>query len=391
MMTMEWAILQAAGVPTGAARDRVVLDPSRVSEALAAVLDDPVDPVALLAWLSAFAHHWPSAFERILGPTGARAREHLRLQAVPRDRYLSHGDVMVLPLLLACVDHMDARPFPDGDADADADTDADTDTDTDADTDVDTEVCWLGPNRDHGVCTTTIAYDAAAFGADYDYPEPYNGSAQYAVPDRFVDIQALAADLAIAPNFQLDEYLVLSDGRYGILQGHMVDELQALRDDIGGALIVDRGYMSPGFNAREGGIQYSRHLYGDAADMHSSGWTPEEMGALCDAHGASTVDLYEDGHMHCDWRDVPLDPAFWDATRSAARPDVPEPTATIVREGAVLTAPATGFDEGEPFRRWTARDAEGRVIDSATGRSYAPPEDATQVEVTVGGRVTLRQ
>lgn len=245
------------------------------------------------------------------------------------------------------------------------------------------ETCYLGPARDHSVCVPTVA-DDGSFGSAYDYPEPYDGSAQYAAPTRFIDLDALSPDLEIAPNFVLSEYAESYKGRWAVLQARMVDTLQALRDDLGGPLTITSGYRNPEYNASVGGVSSSRHQYGDAADLDASGWSVEDLGDVCYDEGASYVGLYEDGHTHCDWRDDPLDPAFY---ASSGGPPLPHEGATLRCGGGVCTAAAEGFDEGEPFRRWWAIDAEGRVIGTATGRSFVAPAGAARVRVRVGGRV----
>lgn len=272
----------------------------------------------------------------------------------------------------------------DSDADFDADSDADADTDADSDSDADSEVCWLGPDRNHRVCVPTVPY-SAAFGDEYDYPAPYQGSPQYAAPDRYVDLDAVAADLAIAPNFQLDEYMRAEKGQWGVLQTHTLDKFQAIRDDIGTSLIITSGYRNPDYNAGVGGVEYSRHQWGDAADLDASGFSVEDLGDVCAAFDASYVGLYEDGHTHCDWRDDPLDPAFYNGERARRTDDYPLTTAIIVPVAARFTAPATGFDEGEPLREWTAFSAEGRVLTTFVGREFEPPSGTARVGVWVGG------
>jgi Peptidase M15 len=318
---------------------------------------------------------------------------------------------MLLALLTACVDDSDGTlkrartPNPqteDGATALDpdtADTGAPGDTqpedsvpvdtapqDTDTDVPATTEVCWLGPARDHGVCAPTFA-DDGSFGSAYDYPEPYSGSAQYAKPVRYIDLDALDPDLEIAPNFTLQEIAESYKGRWGIVQSHMVDSLQDIRDEIGGPLTVTSGYRNPDYNASVGGVTYSRHQYGDGADLDASGWSVEDLGDVCYDQGADYVGLYEDGHTHCDWRDHALDAAFFDTTSGPPAP--PAEAATLRCDRSGCEAPATGFDEGEPFRRWWALDADGQILETATGRRYTPPEDAARVRVEVGGRLRL--
>lgn len=270
------------------------------------------------------------------------------------------------------------------------DTGDDTPTETEPTEPTVDEVCWLGPRRDHSVCVPTVPW-SASFGDDYEYPDPYGGSGQYAAPTRYVDLEAEDPLLEIAPNFVLEEYMAAWKGRWGVLQDHHVDDLQDLRDAIGGPLTITSGYRNPAYNAGVGGVTYSRHQYGDASDLDASGWSVEELGALCDAQGADYVGLYEDGHTHCDWRDTALDPAFYPSSFASLPAPAPVESARLQRAGQAWEAPALGFDEGEPLRRWVARDATGAVVASALGRSFVPPPEAVRFTVLVGGRIYLDQ
>ncbi len=315
---------------------------------------------------------------------------------------------MLALLLAACSEDsrtaLRAEPFPgwnNASDTAEADTrgdsaggaSADTAGDTAGDTSGDTGeaessgkyACYLGPARDYSVCLSVVNYDVVVFGAEYQYPDASEGGEAYAPPVRFLDLQDLATDLEIAPNFALGEYLYAWKGRWGVMQSHVVDRLQDIRDEIQEPLQVNSGYRSPAYNTGVGGASWSRHMYGDAADIQSGSYSVEELGVVCEALGADYVGLYEDGHTHCDWRYHAADPAFYDA--APARP-VAEPRVGITQAGGVFTAPAEGFDEGEPFRRWTAYDAAGNVLVVASGREFVAPTDAASIEVRVGGGPT---
>ena len=246
--------------------------------------------------------------------------------------------------------------------------------------------CYLGPARDYSLCLPVVDYDAGLFGGDYDYPDASSGGESYNPPERFLDLSAHSTELEIAPNFALGEYLQEWKGRYGVMQGHVVDRLQDIRDHIGEPLTVNSGYRNPAYNTSIGGADWSRHMWGDAADIQSSNYSVEALGTLCEDLGADYVGLYEDGHTHCDWRYAAADTAFYGSVPAGP---VPAETATLVVLGPVLTAPAVGFDEGEPLRRWTAFDASGSVLITTTGRDFAPPSGAAWVHVRIGGRVTL--
>ena len=252
-----------------------------------------------------------------------------------------------------------------------------------------TDVCFPGASNQGGTCFPTIPI--GAWGGDWDWPA--SADPRYREPSRVVDLDAITLSTKVAPNFTAGEFLVRSKGRYGILQPHMVERLQGIRTAIGAALQVTSGFRGPGYNAGVGGATFSRHMYGDGADIFSSALSIEALGARCQSAGATYVQLYT-GHVHCDWRSDPLEPAFYGTPFAPpAHPaDLPVVSATLVPGvgTAPWTAPATGFDEGEPLRVWTAWDASGRSLGRVVATAYTPPPAATDIQVVVGGLVTLR-
>lgn len=200
----------------------------------------------------------------------------------------------------------------------------------------DSEVCYPGPDGDYSVCLPLVAWDSA-WGDDYAYPEPLDGSAQYLAPAYFVDLASPGADpsLAIAENFVLDEVMQEWKGRLGLFQVHVVEKMQLVRDAIGGPLTVNSGYRNVTYNAGVGGATWSRHQYGDAIDIASSAASLESLGALCEDLGAGYIGWYT-SHVHCDWRDDPLDEGFFPAEADAA----------------CGHAGLTGTVDGRPLREW---------------------------------------
>ncbi len=250
------------------------------------------------------------------------------------------------------------------------------------------QVCYPGPSGSWNICVDLVDY-SSSWGSDYGYPDPYGGSAQYAHPVRFVDLYAADEDLGIATNFVLNEVMSWWKGQYGIFQSHVVEHLQHLRDASGGSITVNSGFRSPGYNGSVGGVTHSRHMYGDAADMVPSGTSLSGLADLCYAEGAGYVGMYS-SFVHCDWRDDTLDPAFFDSSRSGEPPPLPVHTAHIQRgaDGS-YTAPATGFDEGEPYRLWRAWDDTGKRLDEHVGASFSAPLGTARVHVEVGGQVVV--
>lgn len=276
----------------------------------------------------------------------------------------------------------------------DAETDASSDTDDSGlrDTDpVDTApagdvVCFPG---DGGAppCYPVVPFDPA-WGPDWAYPA--SSDPRYPAPTHFFDLDALDLDLRLVPNFQAGELMQRRKGRWGVLQPHLLVRLQALRDRVGGPVYVNSGYRGPAYNESVGGARLSRHMWGDAADLRADGVDLTTLGSWCEDLGAGYVGYYA-GHVHCDWRDDALDPVLFRSTVMPLHP-VEAPRAVsaqlAVRDG-VWTAPATGWDEGEPLREWTARGADGAVLATARGATFSPPPGTATVSVWVGREVRV--
>jgi hypothetical protein len=243
--------------------------------------------------------------------------------------------------------------------------------------------CYPGSDGSWLTCLETV--ELVPPPADYDYPEPLDS--RYAEPIRFLDLAAIDPGTMLAPNFALDEVASEWKGQWAVVQPHAIDTLQRIRDALG-PTVINSGYRSPAYNDSVGGATWSRHMYGDAFDAAATGASLDDLADACADEGAGYVGWYE-AHIHCDWRDDALDPVFY-GLRAAGPNTVGEArTAVVAWDGALLTAPADGWDEGEPLREWLATDAAGNVIAAATGRSFAPPAGASRVTVTVGREVVV--
>lgn len=243
--------------------------------------------------------------------------------------------------------------------------------------------CYPGEGADWLTCLKTVKL--VPLPADYDYPDPLD--ARYLEPVRFLDLAVHDPATMLAPNFALDEIAQEWKGQWAVVQPHAVDTLQRIRDVLG-PVIVNSGYRNPSYNTSIGGATWSRHMYGDAFDVSATDASLDDVADACEDEGAGYIGWYE-AHIHCDWRNDALDPVFY-GLRSAGPDTVVElRSATVVWDGLSLTAPAEGWDEGEPLREWVARDAAGLVVAVATARSFVPPLNAAEVEVTVGREVTV--
>ena len=117
--------------------------------------------------------------------------------------------------------------------------------------------------------------------------------------------------------------------------------------------------------------------------MYPGATSLQGLGDACYRQGAGYVQLYEN-HVHCDWRSDSLDTDFYRTMK--AKPSLSEPflSARIESRDGLLSAPATGWDEGEPLRRWFAYDDLGDLIAESTSRTFEVPDNAVSAEVIVG-------
>lgn len=245
-------------------------------------------------------------------------------------------------------------------------------------------VCYPGQANDFSTCVPIHAF--APMPEGYEYPPPYMGNDNYRAPVALIDLEEIDPDTWLAPNFQLGEIAQPWKGRYAVVQPHAIVSLQALRDVVG-AISVNSGYRSPAYNASlDGSATYSRHMYGDAYDLDpiEVGLGPLEQ--ACTAQGGMLVEYTS--HVHCDFRFDPVDEQFYGPPMAAAEAPLALFDATVVLgEDGLWSAPAEGFDEGAPQRRWVALDAEGAVLATAVAERFAAPLGTATVQVRVGAQL----
>ncbi|MBW2524187.1 MAG: DUF882 domain-containing protein [Deltaproteobacteria bacterium] len=254
-------------------------------------------------------------------------------------------------------------------------------------------VCYPGANGANDACVPLVDW-SSSWGSSYSYPS--HSSSQYRKPLRFVDLGAADASLMVSKNFKLGEVMQEWKGRYGIFQPHVVEKIQQLRDMTGGAIYINSAYRSPGYNGSVDGATFSRHMFGDAVDMRSGAVSLSTLKSKCQQLNAGYIGTYTT-FVHCDWRNHSLDAKFFSSgtislpSGEEIESTMPEHTAEVVllEDGLTFAAPATGFDEGEPLRTWTAYDSAENVIETIDVTEYIPPEDAVRVHVEIGGNVEL--
>lgn len=111
-----------------------------------------------------------------------------------------------------------------------------------------------------------------------NYPEKkYKGNNNYAKPEGFIEVNEKNKDLFITPHFQLKQFLCKQESgwpKYLLVNPvllvkleHLIDGLVEKGLDVS-TLFIMSGYRTPYYNKAIGNVKYSRHIYGDAADIY---------------------------------------------------------------------------------------------------------------------------
>ena len=248
------------------------------------------------------------------------------------------------------------------------------------------EACYPSEWRDWSLCIPTVIPDYETEATAY--PD-HSDQERYRAPFAFLDLANIDSNTSLSPNFILGEFAELWKGRWGIVQPASVVHLQQMRDTLG-PIWITSGFRDPAYNASVGGVLYSRHMFGDGFDMVSDA-SLEHTAWACEEQGADYVEIYT-SHVHCDWRNDPLDPAFFEDIQHQEMSLWNEfRDAEIYWTGDTLTVDPTGFEEGTPFLQWRAYDDLDRLITESTAQAFFPPWNAASVEVTVAGVLTRQE
>jgi len=111
-----------------------------------------------------------------------------------------------------------------------------------------------------------------------NYPEEkYKGNSNYKKPDGFIEVTEDNSDLFLSPHFQLKQFLskqVSAWPKYILLEPKLILKLEHLISGLNkrglkaSTLFIMSGYRTPYYNKSIGNVKYSRHIYGDAADVY---------------------------------------------------------------------------------------------------------------------------
>jgi len=110
------------------------------------------------------------------------------------------------------------------------------------------------------------------------YPaEPLRGLDIYLPPQGFVEVTPGNREVRVSPNFTLGEFLAkqASDWpKYVVLRTALLVKLETILEELNrsgratGDFVIMSGYRTPHYNRAIGNVQYSRHVWGGAADFY---------------------------------------------------------------------------------------------------------------------------
>jgi hypothetical protein len=241
---------------------------------------------------------------------------------------------------------------------------------------------------------------------DYRYPNPQNFSEPslrkfYVAPRVLIPIRASDVSRSVSENFVVGEFLQEFKGPYGVLTRILVDRIQKIRSRAGAAIEITSGYRSPGYNADlDGSADWSRHMYGDAADFRSDRVSLSRLNDLCRAESADFRLVYT-RHIHCDWR-LSRDPAFYPALtakevvereRIIAGGKIETESLTLPDGRSMVRLKVTGLQIDETdglLYEWSMTDNNGQQVRSQDEViTLINPSGVYKVSVVVGMNVEL--
>ena len=108
-------------------------------------------------------------------------------------------------------------------------------------------------------------------------------------------------------------------------------------------------------------------MYGDGFDLDPVSVGLTELENACTSDGGMLVEYTT--HVHCDFRFDDVDEEFFGPVPMGIGlgAEISLSAELVEDDDGVWTAPAFGFDEGEPRRRWQAFDAGGELIATGVG------------------------
>ena len=132
-----------------------------------------------------------------------------------------------------------------------------------------------------------------------NYPETkLRGLTNYAYPKGFIEVTEKNQNTWLSPHFQLKQFLCkqASVPQYIVLRPKLIIKLELILSKLNKmgfhlkTLHIMSGYRTPVYNRNIGNVKYSRHIYGDAADIFID---VDENGLMDDLNKDGQVDFQD--------------------------------------------------------------------------------------------------
>lgn len=105
---------------------------------------------------------------------------------------------------------------------------------------------------------------------------PLSKNANYPLPKGFIELTKANFDVKVSPHFSIGEFMCKQAGnfpKYLVLKEKLLLKLELVIDELQQEgvevenMTVMSGYRTPFYNKAIGNVKYSRHVFGDAADV----------------------------------------------------------------------------------------------------------------------------
>jgi uncharacterized protein YcbK (DUF882 family) len=112
-----------------------------------------------------------------------------------------------------------------------------------------------------------------------NYPQKlYRNNPKYKTPKGFIEVTEATKDVQVSPHFRLNQFLCKQQPgkwpKYLLLDTRLLTKLEMVIERLerkgnkAGNMFIMSGYRTPFYNASIHNGKYSRHIYGDAADVY---------------------------------------------------------------------------------------------------------------------------
>lgn len=114
-------------------------------------------------------------------------------------------------------------------------------------------------------------------------------------------------DVQVSRNFKVKEFACKDASDVVFIAPKLVVILQSIRDYYNKPVTINSGYRTPTYNKKVGGVTFSQHTYGMAADIVVKGEKPEDVAAVARkflGNNKGGVGIYST-FTHVDVRETP--------------------------------------------------------------------------------------